>query len=172
MSGPDFDPLRNQIVTRSSYMTGKTHFNNLHPASTRALEADPASRPPGVDRLFPGSTNGLLRAAIHKACGEAGVSQFSPYRLRHRRISLLRAQDWGLEAIGEFVAQRFSTIERAQTHLMLDTTEVDYERLLGTTESGLEPVEATTRGRPAATPSCVCSERKLSDRVAVRRLAR
>ena len=127
----DFDASRNWILSRSSHTTARRpHCNTLHPAITRSLEAHVASRPAGVDRLFPGSTGDSLRAAIHQACKEAGVPYFSPYRLRQRRIALLHAQGWAWEAIGEFVDQRFSTTLKTHTQLILDSAEVDYERLL------------------------------------------
>jgi integrase len=128
----NFDPSRGLILSRRREMKARRpHFNNLHPAVARALERDVASQAPETERLFPESSSASLRDAIEAACERAGVPRFTPHGLRHRRISLLHEKGWSWKKIGAFVDQEdFSTTERTYTHLLLDYTEVDYERLL------------------------------------------
>jgi integrase len=128
----NFDPATGLLLSRRTEMKKRVaHFNNLHPAVSRALEHHVAALPLECERLFPDIDSHSLREAIRKACKEAGVRHIKPHDLRHRRISLLHAQGKTWAEIGARVAQSsFSTTEKTYTHLMLETRELDYERLV------------------------------------------
>ena len=82
-------------------------------------------------RLFGASGADALRTSIAKGCKAAGVPLFSPHDLRHRRISLLHLQGWTWAEIGAFVGQRsLATTADVYTHVLVDSAEVDYRRLL------------------------------------------
>jgi integrase len=72
-----------------------------------------------------------LRTSIGKACRALGIPLFSPHDLRHRRISLLHAQDKTWAEIGQLVGQRnIAVTANTYTHVLVDETEVDYTALL------------------------------------------
>ena len=72
-----------------------------------------------------------LRTAIAKACKALGIPVFSPHDLRHRRISLLHAQDKTWAEVGDFVGQRnLAVTANTYTRVLIDQTEVDYAALL------------------------------------------
>jgi integrase len=82
-------------------------------------------------RLFAASSSTALRTAIAKACRAAGIPQFSPHDLRHRRVSLLHLRGMPWARIGEFIGQRdLSTTADTYTHVLISEAELDYERLL------------------------------------------
>jgi integrase len=88
-------------------------------------------RPPDADNtdppLFEGITDARLRMAIKRACVAAGIPEFSPHDLRHRRISLLHRQGVDWARIGERVGQRdISTTADTYTHVLIDPREVDW----------------------------------------------
>ena len=81
--------------------------------------------------LFAGVTQERLRMAIGRACRDAGVPEFSPHDLRHRRISLLHRQGVDWARIGARVGQRnLATTANIYTHVMLDPREVNWSGLL------------------------------------------
>jgi integrase len=81
--------------------------------------------------LFEGVTDARLRMAIKRAGVTAGVPEFSPHDMRHRRISLLHRQGVEWARIGERVGQRdLSTTADTYTHVMVDPREVDWSTLL------------------------------------------
>jgi integrase len=93
----------------------------LGPREDRDLEA----------RLFSESKSTALRTAIGRACKAAGVPEFSPHDLRHRRVSVLHLQGMPWARIGEHVGQRdLKTTADTYTHVLVDETEVDYAELL------------------------------------------
>jgi integrase len=60
------------------------------------------------------------------------IPLWSPHDLRHRRISLLHLRGVPWARIGEFVGQRnLSITADTYTHVLVDETELDYEKLLG-----------------------------------------
>lgn len=87
------------------------------------LQSAASSRCFGGDRF---------RTAITRACTAAGVPVFSPHDLRHRRISLLHLNGVPWARIGEHVGQRNLAVPaNTYTHVLIDETELDYERMLG-----------------------------------------
>jgi integrase len=98
-------------------------------ARARSGQAPPAKYPEA--RLFPESKSTALRTAIGRACRAAGVPEFSPHDLRHRRVSVLHLQGMPWARIGEHVGQRdLKTTADTYTHVLVDETEVDYGLLL------------------------------------------
>ena len=90
--------------------------------------------------LFPIGSTDRLRMAIARACRDAGVPTFSPYDLRHRRISLLRHQGVSWAEIGAHVGQRnLSTTADTYTHVLMDYREVDHAKLLGRVHAAHTP---------------------------------
>jgi integrase len=130
----DYDQPRRRLRLRAS--TTKTRrplWIELHPALADAIEATlphPRFRDPEA-RLFADSGADALRTAIAKACAAAAIPLFSPHDLRHRRISLLHLRGVPWARIGEFVGQRnLSVTADVYTHVLVDETELDYDRLL------------------------------------------
>jgi integrase len=83
-------------------------------------------------RVFQGFGGHRFRTAITRACTAAGVPAFSPHDLRHRRISLLHLGGVPWARIGEHVGQRnLAVTANTYGHVLLDESELDYERLLG-----------------------------------------
>ena len=66
------------------------------------------------------------------ACGDgAGVPQFSPHDLRHRRVSLLHLGGMAWARIGELVGHDYLvTTARTYTHVVADEGELDYAAML------------------------------------------
>jgi integrase len=82
-------------------------------------------------RLFSESRSTALRTAIGRACKAAGVPEFSPHDLRHRRVSVLHLQGMPWARIGEHVGQSdLTTTANTYTHVLIDETEADYAELL------------------------------------------
>jgi integrase len=80
--------------------------------------------------MFPESKSAALRTAIGRACKAAGVPEFSPHDLRHRRISVLHLQGMPWVRIGEHVGQRdLKTTADTYTHVLISEAEVDYAAL-------------------------------------------
>lgn len=79
-----------------------------------------------------------LRMAILRACRHAGVPEWSPHELRHRRISLLHHQGVSWAEIGARVGQRnLSVTADTYTHtLMDDYREIDRRKLLARVREG------------------------------------
>ena len=75
--------------------------------------------------VFQGFGADRFRTAITRACTAAGVPQFSPHDLRHRRVSLLHAQGLSWARIGERVGHDdLVTTARVYTHIVADEREV------------------------------------------------
>lgn len=72
-----------------------------------------------------------FRTALTRACTAAGVPQFSPHDLRHRRVSLLHLGGMPWARIGELVGHDdLMTTARTYTHVVADEDELDYSALL------------------------------------------
>jgi integrase len=130
----DYDEPRRRVRLRAATTkTRKALWVELHPALADALERQLGSREdrnPDA-RLFAGSGADALRTSIAKACRAAGVPQFSPHDLRHRRISLLHLRGVPWARIGEFVGQRnLSVTADVYSHVLGDETELDYAELV------------------------------------------
>jgi integrase len=81
--------------------------------------------------VFGGFGAERFRTALGRACRAAGIALFSPHDLRHRRVSLLRAQGLTWARIGEVVGHTvLMTTARMYTHVLSDEQELDYEELL------------------------------------------
>jgi integrase len=81
--------------------------------------------------LFAIGTTDRLRVAIDRACRNAGVPDWSPHDLRHRRISLLHRDGQTWAEIGAKVGQRnLSVTADRYAHVLLDPREVDRAKLL------------------------------------------
>jgi len=81
-------------------------------------------------RVFANLTGDRLRTAMAKACKSAGVPLFSPYDLRHRRVSLLHLRGVPWARIGEAIGHDAYTSAKTYTHVMIDEAELDYVALL------------------------------------------
>jgi integrase len=111
--------------------------------------------PPREDRdleapLFAIGTTDRLRMAIGRACRNAGVPDWSPHDLRHRRISLLHRNGLTWAEIGAKVGQRnLSVTADRYTHVLLDPREVDRASLLPRLDASSER-DAVKRGARVA----------------------
>jgi integrase len=130
----DYDEPRRRVRLRAATTkTRKALWIELHPVLADALEAaiGPREDRDPVARLFAESGADALRTSIAKACKAAGIPLFSPHDLRHRRISLLHLRGVPWARIGEFVGQRnLAVTANTYSHVMIDETELDYERML------------------------------------------
>jgi integrase len=130
----DYDELRHRVrVPKQITKTKRAVWVELPPVLARAVEASLGPREDRdlAARLFPESQSAALRTAIARACRAAGVPEFSPHDLRHRRVSVLHLQGMPWARIGEHVGQTdLSTTANTYTHVLIDATEVDYGFLL------------------------------------------
>jgi integrase len=82
--------------------------------------------------VFQGFGGDRFRTAVTRACTTAGVPNFSPHDLRHRRISLLHLAGVPWARIGEHVGQRaLSVTADTYSHVLISEDELDYAELLG-----------------------------------------
>jgi integrase len=82
-------------------------------------------------RVFAGFGGDRFRTAITRACTAAGVPNFSPHDLRHRRISLLHLGGVPWARIGEHVGQRnLAVTANTYSHVLVAEDELDYASLL------------------------------------------
>lgn len=129
----DIDVARQRWrVSASVAKTGRARWvpvpEVLFRAATRILARD--DRSPGR-QVFQGFSGDRLRTAIARACTAAGVPQFSPHDLRHRRVSLLHLGGMPWARIGELVGHDdLVTTARTYTHVVADEREHFYEDLL------------------------------------------
>jgi integrase len=132
----DYDEMRKRILLRKEVMKNRRSlWLNLPPGLNTAIKALIGGDP--ERRLFVESRSTSLRTAITKACKAAGVPEFSPHDLRHRRISLLHLGGEPWARIGERVGQRnLATTANTYSHVLLDETEVDYADLLARARGG------------------------------------
>jgi integrase len=130
----DYDEPRRRVRLRAATTkTRKALWVELHPVIAEVLKAQlgPREDRDPQARLFPDSGSDALRTSIAKACRAAAIPLWSPHDLRHRRISLLHLRGMPWARIGEFVGQRnLSVTADTYTHVLVDETELDYERLL------------------------------------------
>ena len=81
--------------------------------------------------LFPGVDSDALRTAIRRACQATGTPLWSPYHLKHRRISLLHAQGKTWAEIALIVGNRSEKVlADTYTHVLMDERELDYAELI------------------------------------------
>jgi integrase len=81
--------------------------------------------------VFQGFGGDRFRTAITRACTAAGVPQFSPHDLRHRRVSLLHLAGMPWARIGELVGHDdLVTTARTYTHVVADEGELGYAAML------------------------------------------
>jgi integrase len=81
--------------------------------------------------VFGGFGADRFRTALKRACTAAGVADFSPHDLRHRRVSLLHAQGLTWARIGDVVGHAdLATTARTYTHVLVDEAELDYADLV------------------------------------------
>jgi integrase len=92
----DYDETRRRVrLRKATTKTRRALWIELPDVLADAIEAKLPHRrfrDPNA-RLFADSGADALRTAIAKACTAAGVPDFSPHDLRHRRISLLPSRD-------------------------------------------------------------------------------
>ena len=81
-------------------------------------------------RVFQRFGGDRFRTAIRRACTAAGIPAFSPHDLRHRRISLLLREEDPVTVSRLVGHARASMSLDVYGHVLLDETEVDYERML------------------------------------------
>jgi integrase len=130
----DYDEPRGRVrVPREITKMRRGLWVELPPVLAQAIEQQLGPREDrdlGA-RLFPDSRSTALRTAITRACRAAGVPEFSPHDLRHRRVSVLHLRGMPWARIGEHVGQSdLSTTANTYTHVLIDETEVDYKELL------------------------------------------
>lgn len=82
-------------------------------------------------KVFQGFGGDRFRTQITRSCTAAGVPNFSPHDLRHRRISLLHLGGVPWARIGEHVGQRnLAVTANTYSHVLTDEAELDYAGLL------------------------------------------
>jgi integrase len=155
----DLDERRHAWLVRSA--VSKTKKPRWVELDADVWDAIIAELPPREDRdpempLFPGVTADRIRTAIARSCRAAGVPEFSPHDLRHRRISLWHAQGVPWAEIGRRVGQRnLSVTADRYTHALLDDREIDRAPLLRARSSPVPgspgiPAEFTAAGLRSA----------------------
>ena len=81
-------------------------------------------------QVFQGFGGDRFRTALTRACTAAGVPNFSPHDLRHRRVSLLHLGGMPWARIGELVGHDdLMTTARTYTHVVADEGDLDYSLL-------------------------------------------
>jgi integrase len=76
-------------------------------------------------RVLVAAEQAALRTAIGRACRAAGVPEWSPHDLRHRRISLWHRQGIDWARIGQWAGQKsLRTTADRYTHALLDEAEI------------------------------------------------
>jgi integrase len=81
--------------------------------------------------VFPDLDDARLRTAITRACKATGTPHFSPHDLRHRRISLLVLRGTPIPRVSAYVGHaRGSMTLDVYSHVLLEASELEYERLL------------------------------------------
>ena len=81
--------------------------------------------------MFQGFGADRFRTALTRACTAAGVPDFSPHDLRHRRIWLLHLGGVPWARIGEHVGQRSLRVTAdTYTHVLSDERELDYAAMM------------------------------------------
>jgi integrase len=86
-----------------------------------------------ADRLVFGGTNDIYRNVMDRACKYAGIAHFSPYDLRHRRLSL-----WHMQGIPQAeIARRAGNTKKISlevySHVLMDeseATEAEFRALI------------------------------------------
>lgn len=115
----------------------------------RDLEA-PLFPIPGRGVMSASGAADRLRMAIGRACRNAGIPDWAPHDLRHRRISLLHHDGMTWAEIGALVGQRnLSVTADRYTHAMVDYREIDRAKLLGRVRTVQSPVQTSATETPA-----------------------
>jgi integrase len=105
----DYDEPRRRVRLRAAATkTRRALWVELPDSLADAVEASlgPREDRDPAARLFPGTGADALRTAIGKACRAAGIPEWSPHDLRHRRVSLLHRQGRSWAEIAGFVGQK------------------------------------------------------------------
>jgi len=112
--------------------TGYARWVNVAPEVFEAVTGLVAREDRTPDRrVFQGFGGDRFRTAVTRACTAAGIANFWPHDLRHRRISLLHLGGVPWARIGEHVGQRnLAVTANTYTHVLADETELDYPELL------------------------------------------
>jgi integrase len=129
----DVDEQRSRWrVTRAVSKTSRARWVQVAPVLFEVVLAlVPRDDRTPERRVFQGFGADRFRTQIARSCVAAGVPAFSPHDLRHRRISLLHLTGVPWARIGEHVGQRdIAVTANTYTHVLLDETELDYERML------------------------------------------
>jgi integrase len=131
------EPRKRWRVSGAVSKTGRARWvpvpDELFEAITRLVARE--DRVP-VRPVFQGFGGDRFRTAITRACTAAGVPQFSPHDLRHRRVSLLHLGGMPWARIGELVGHDdLMTTARTYTHVIATEGELDYSSLLGESRS-------------------------------------
>src|SRR5262245_10759828 len=84
-----------------------------------------------VDDRRPFADHGVAFAVLPVKAGDPPSPHFSPYDLRHRRVSLLHLGGMPWARIGELVGHDdLVTTARTYTHLVADERELDYVKMV------------------------------------------
>jgi integrase len=126
------EPRQRWRVSGAVAKTGRSRWVPVPAALFAAVTALVARDDRVPERpVFDGFGGDRFRTAITRACTAAGVPQFSPHDLRHRRVSLLHLAGMPWARIGEFVGHDdLVTTARTYTHVVADERELEYSQLL------------------------------------------
>jgi integrase len=122
------EPRRRWRVSAAVSKTGRARWVHVPDVLFEAVMALVARDDRVPERpVFQGFGADRYRTALRRACTAAGVPNFSPHGLRHRRVSLLHAAGVSWARIGEAVGHDdLVTTARTYTHVVADEREVDY----------------------------------------------
>jgi integrase len=83
-----------------------------------------------AERLVFGGTNDIYRNVMDRACRYAGIPHFSPYDLRHRRLSLWHGQGIPQAEIAKRAGNTKKISLEVYSHVLLDPAEATEPELL------------------------------------------
>jgi integrase len=84
-----------------------------------------------ADRKVFGGSPGALRKSMERACQKAGIAQFSPYNLRHRRISIWHHDGIPVRELAARAGHSKPTMTLdVYSHVLMDWTEATDKELL------------------------------------------
>lgn len=125
------EPKGRWRVSAATSKTGRARWVKITPAVFQAVMAlCPRDDRVPERRVFQGFGSDRFRTAIGRACTAAGIPAFSPHDLRHRRISLLLREEDPVMVSRLVGHARASMSLDVYGHVLIDATELDYERML------------------------------------------
>ena len=145
----DFDEAGRRLrLRRETTKTGRARWVNLPEWLSDAIARSCPREDRTPDRrIFPGVTDYGTRKWMRKACRDAGIPDYSPHDLRHRRISLLLGQGIPVKDVSLLVGHSRASMTLDVYDHVMPLTEIPVEtwtRLVGRAQLGV---------RNAVTPS-------------------